>query len=259
MVHGRSLNWTLLTDLEAEEPRQYTQTGLVDTMQELRNATEWQKLDNRDCIKAYGQDFVSAHGDLLLVLPTTDATGILFPVTEIQSDISGYYDWMCGDQPGCSTDAILREAALSSYFEPVILSNGSNLQFNHSIQYCLSQPVEQQCQVQISLIILGVVVACNATKALCMLFTFRCQKSQPLVTLGDAIESFVKDPDQNTGGMCLASKEIFDNAGKNKINHIWLDSLQKPAWTARPMVWTARRHRWFSSASLKRWLMCNIL
>ena len=84
--------------------------------------------------------------------------------------------------------------------------NSSEEQFTQPIQYCLSQPVEEQCQVQVSLVILVIVVACNTTKALCMLLTIRCQKSQPLVTLGDAIESFIQDPDLNTCGMCLASK-----------------------------------------------------
>ena len=269
-VDGRAFNWTLLTNLEATEPYQEIDTDLNDTVQDLTKAPEWQKLNTRDCIKAYGREFVSAHGDLLLILDAANATETLFLVTEVQSGIYGNYDWMCSGQPGCSTDAVLSEAAnwtLSSEYGQVLLSNGSKEEFRQQIQYCLSQPVEERCQVQISFIILGVVVACNATKALCMLLTIRCQKSQPFVTLGDAIESFVQDPDRYTGGMCLFSKEVFGNVGKDKVsmsptdrvNHIWLDSLHKTAWTASPMEWTARRRRWFSSASLKRWLICNIL
>ena len=269
MVNGTSLNWTLFADLEAIQPYQDTHAGLIDTVQGLKNATEWQKLDNRDCIKAYGQDFVSDHGDLVLIMPTINATGTLFPVTEVQSGFYGNYDWMC-DQPECSTDAILSEATnwtLSSGYGLLRTSNGFREQFNHPIQYCLSQPVEERCHVQISLIILGVVVACNATKVLCMLLAIRRQKSQPLVTLGDAIESFMQDLDQNTDGMCLASKASFANVRKEKvlrstydrICHVLLESKYKPAWAAKSTELTARRYRWFSSASLKRWLTCNIL
>ena len=269
MENGRSLNWTLLTNQEAVEPYQYTYAGLVDTVQELKNASEWQKLENRECIKAYGQDFVSAHGDILLISPTTNATKNLFPITKVKSGIHSDYDWICSGPPGCSTDAVLSEAAnwtLSSHYGEASISKSSK-QSTLPIQYCLSQSVEEQCHVQISLVILGVVVACNAMKALCMLLTIKCQKSQPLVTLGDAIESFIQDPDQNTVGMCLASKEMIDIVGKKKvsmsptdrISHIFLDSLRETAWTAKPMELTAHRHWWFSSASLRRWLMCNIL
>ena len=271
LVNGRPLNRTLLNDLAPKYTYQYvdTDTLQIDPVQDQRNATEWQKLDNRNCIKAYGQDFVSAHGDLLLILPTANATGTIFLVSA--GNLAGY-DWMCmgSSKPVCSVDSISNEAgnwSLTPLAGQVSLSNGSREQFNQPIQYCLSQPVEEQCQVQISLVILGVVVACNTTKALCMLLTIRCQKSQPLVTLGDAIESFSQHPDRHTRGMCLASKEIFGNGGKvkvsvsptNRISPIWLDSLHNIAWAAKPIEWTARRHWWFSSASLTRWLLCNFL
>ena len=87
MANGRSLNWTLLTDVEAIEPYQYTYSGLIDVVQKLRNASEWQNLNNIECIKAYGQTFVSAHGDILLILPTTNATETLFIVAQVQSGI----------------------------------------------------------------------------------------------------------------------------------------------------------------------------
>ena len=264
LVNGRPLNSTLLNDLGADYSYQFVDTVQIDNVQDQKNAPEWQKLDNKDCIKAYGQEFVSAHGDVLLILPPTNATGMIFLIMEVLGGFHGGHGWICGAnfQPGCSTNAVSREAenwTLSYENGRVWLSNGSYEQFNKPIQCCLSQRIEEHCQVQISLVILEVVIACNAIKALCMLLTTRCQKSQPLVTLGDAIESFIQDPDRNTCGMCLASKGVIDNVGKNRINHTWLDGLQKPAWTPKPMKWTARRDWWFSSASLKRWLMCNIL
>ena len=274
LVNGRPLNRTLLNDLAHPDSYHYidTETVQIDTVQDQRNASEWQKLESRDCIKAYGQDFVSAHGDLLLILPTTNATGTTFLVIYVLADVFASYDWMCmgNSEPTCSVNSVLSEAGnwtLTPLAGQVSLSNGSKKHFNDPIQYCLSQSVEEQCQVQLSLVILGAVVACNATKALCMLLTIKCQRSQPLVTLGDAIESFTQDPDQNTVGMCLASKEIIDRVGKNrvsmsptdKINHIFLDNVRKIAWTANPLEWTALRHWWFSSASMRRWLVCNIL
>ena len=267
LVSGRPLNRSLLNDLQATGSYQYVNNVQIDAIPDQKNVSEWQKLDNKDCIKAYEQDYVSAHGDLLLVLPTANATGTIFLVTEVWAGLNENFGWICTTnfQSGCFTDAASSEAGnwTVSYMPgQVPVSNGSIEQFDHPIQYCLSQQVEEQCHVQISLVILGVVVACNATKTLCMLLTIRCQKSQPMVTLGDAIESFTQDPDRHTGGMCLASKETFGNVGNDTVSStdrfspIWLDSL---AWAAKPSEWTARRHWWFSGASLKRWLLCNIL
>ena len=269
LVNGRPLNRSLLIELGTT---QYIVTDTVQINTDQKNASEWQKLNNKDCIKTYGQDFVSAHGDLLLVLPTANANGTIFPVTDVLAGLIVNYEWMCmGEyQSGCSVDSILSEPGnwtITPMLGQVPLLNNSIEHFNQPIQYCLSQPVEEQCQVQISLVILGIVVACNTTKALCMLLTIRCQSSKPLVTLGDAIESFIQDPDLITCGMCLASKEIFDNFGKDKKsmsptdkrNPLWLKNFQNTVWTAIQIEWAARRHRWFSSASLKRWLLCNIL
>lgn len=262
LANGTALNWTLL-----------------DTMQHLNNAYRWQMLDNRDCIKAYGQDFISANGDLLIVLNTTNTTEMVRLITDVPGLGYGKPDWMCDvhDQTtypsGCSVGSLLSEAANWTLFfriEPDSdngIDPGSVDWMERKVQYCISQPVEEQCRVQISLVILGTVVACNTIKALCMLLTIQSQKSQPLVTLGDAIESFMQDPDRMTDGMCLASKDSFGNIGKEKLPisptdrlwHSWLKSLHGPAWTAEPTEWRTCRHWWFSGASLTRWLTCNIL
>ena len=252
---------------------------LLDAMQHLKNASRWQALDNRDCIKTYRQDFVSANGDLLLVLHTTNMTGMVRSIMDVPGLGYGEPDWMCDvyDQThypaGCSVQSLLNEAANWTIFFRVGhdsangLDLGSEGWMGGKVQYCLSEPVEEQCRVQISLVILGAVVACNAIKALWMLLTIRYQKSQPLVTIGDAIESFLQDPDRSTYGMCLASKHNFGNIEKEKspisptdrLWHSWLKSLHEPAWTAEPTEWKACRQWWFSAASPKRWLTCNFL
>jgi hypothetical protein len=65
-----------------------------------------------------------------------------------------------------------------------------------------------------------------------------------LVTIGDAVASFLKDPDPTTEGICLSTKM----------------DIQKKKWklqTAKP--WAPKKHFWFRAASVKRWLICNIL
>lgn len=257
-VNDATLNWN--------SPTNFTNTGPYGTMQHFQNASRWQKLDNRDCIKAYGQSFVSAHGDLIVISPAVNATEKIVTLMNGPASSLGDTSWMCGydDEVDCSVNAVLDQAAnwtipdQSTEFQPTYFL----------VQYCLSQPVEEECRVQISLIILGIVIACNATKALCMLLTIRHQKSQPLVTLGDAIESFLQEPDPTTEGMCLAGKASFNNARVENVSvsqgyqfrHLCRkSSSNKTTWTDKPTEWSSQRYWWFSSASLNRWLVCNVL
>ena len=86
------------------------------------------------------------------------------------------------------TDGILKNAPSWT------LSVGSYQQHDYTIQYCLSQLVEEHCPVQFSMIIMAVTMACNFLKAFCMLLALRLQKSRLLVTLGNAIEDFSSSP-----------------------------------------------------------------
>jgi len=68
-----------------------------------------------------------------------------------------------------------------------------------SVDYCLAEPDAQQCGVGVSNILLFIVVVCASTKVVtcvAIMATFRDQNR--LVTLGDAIESFIVTPDSTT-------------------------------------------------------------
>lgn len=64
-------------------------------------------------------------------------------------------------------------------------------------------------------------------------------KRSPLVTLGDAIASFLKYPDSTTRGLCLVSKEDIQD-------HIWTEPL-------RPRQWNPRREKTFWAPLPGRW------
>ena len=226
--------------------------GLNDIpLQRLRNASNWQKLDNRACIMAYAQPFVSARGDLLAVTLDLNASQPAVVVTDYEiplGNVAGEglpYEWICQfstkDDDVCDTDPLLKNP--SSW----TLQNGSYHDIyghtNHTIEYCLSKPMEEHCRLQFSLVMMLVVIVCNLTKMICMLLTLRYQNSQPLVTLGDAVTSFLDNPDPVTKKQCLATKDKF-LAGD---------------WAPGAARWHTQRRRWFAGASLKRWLTCNLL
>lgn len=79
------------------------------------------------------------------------------------------------------------------------------------IQYCLSVPVEEHCELQVSLAIIIVVIICNLIKVICMSIIALSQDTEPLVTLDDAIASFLDRPDLTTQGNCIAEKARFED------------------------------------------------
>lgn len=239
-ANGAGLNWSYpITDTP------YTNPGNASliTLDYFKNASRWQNLTNEECIQAYGQSFVSAHGNVLAV---TSALNASVPMQVVRSytdffiadDNGGQppYVWMCTDPQDCDPTAIRSKSKDWTIY-------GEEDDSAYPVQYCISQPVEEHCRLQLSLAIMLIVIACNVVKTLCMLLVLRHQTSAPLVTLGDAIESFLSHRDETTAGMCLAEKKDFSST----------------TWIPSARVHTNKHYRWFSSASLNRWLLCNVL
>ena len=216
-----------------------TPSGLPpETLGIFRNISTWQRLDNAACIRTYAQPFVPAHGDIIAISAGVNSSTLVQLIDQGGDDSEEGYAWICfeveSDDP-CEVDKILRNASNWRLFDT------ENTAF--LIQYCLSQLVEERCRVQFSKIIIGVVMTCNTLKALCILLAMRQQELRPLVTLGDAIEEFLVKPDRTTYLACLSAKRSF-SCGR---------------WGDAPSRWEEKGHRWFSSLSTQRWLICIFL
>ena len=94
-------------------------------------------------------------------------------------------------------------------------ANGNNLA--HSVDYyvwpcgttvhgCFSKDTAEQCQLYFSLPICLAVVVCNIIKVICMYLTARTDRTGILLTVGDALSSFLDKPDQMTRGRCFLSR-----------------------------------------------------
>ncbi|KAK4241300.1 hypothetical protein C8A03DRAFT_41246 [Achaetomium macrosporum] len=126
---------------------------------------------------------------------------------------------------------------------------GSNIRTNTGdIQYCLAQPAPAPtCEVNLNASLLGSVALLNsigfvATAA--VLFK-RPSSFRPLATLGDAIASFLEEPDPTTQGTCLLSKADVRQGRWPLIeakfwvpkNHYWLHSVSFPRWVVAFSIW----------------------
>ena len=234
LVGQKALNWSGVVETYGDEP---LPPGY------LQNISTWQQLDNAACIRAYAQPYVSGHGDIVAISSTVNGSAFI-KLSDQEEFGSDSYAWLCSssmnsayDDKPCDFDHIL-ENALSW----TLCDNRESPHF-WPVQYCLSQPISERCQVHFSIIIVGVVMVCNFIKASCMLLALRRQRLKPLVTLGDAIEEFLVKPDRTTRLACLSGKESFIRG----------------RWGYAPSNWETKGHRWFSNLSVQRWLVCNVL
>ena len=205
------------------------------------------KLDNTACIKAYGKDYVSSYGDLLLVSSAKNITSSLlaWELYSLPSTLSPgrhTYEWICSDYEEKFSPKLARscdpDEATAKADEWTVGSQ--------PIDYCLSRKIEERCKLQFSLIIMVIVILCNFVKMICMIVIAWKERVTTLVTLGDAISSFLDDPDPSTADCCFADKDDFTTKK-------WQLS------TIGTKTYIPKRHWWFRAASLNRWAICNVL
>ncbi|KAK0616066.1 hypothetical protein B0T17DRAFT_496885 [Bombardia bombarda] len=100
----------------------------------------------------------------------------------------------------------------------------------------------QTCDVGVNGTLLGVAALLNLVIVIAIATVLARASFAPLATLGDAITSFLRDPDPSTRGACLLSKTDvrlgrWGGVGLNEAKY-----------------WVPRKHYWFSSPSLPHWL-----
>lgn len=179
-------------------------------------AATFDNLTNEECIRAYAKDFVSARRDVLLVVDSQDA-----PQTEIGDSVLGVvdnqldpgldsqYSWIC-DEYGidiCSAEvpSILSGIANGDAWENLPNSPEASDNLAYRIKYCLSEPSRESCSLHFSLNLIIVVIVCNVGKLVAMAAIIMwLHSSKPLITIGDAIDSFMTRNDPYVTGMCLA-------------------------------------------------------
>ena len=113
------------------------------------------------------------------------------------------------------------------------------------VRGCKSEITEERCKVQFSLGIMIAVICCNLVKACAMIMTLVRSREPTLVTLGDAIGSFLRIPDPTTMGICFADRRFIDREWRRGCR-------------TGPRQWNQKgEHRWWTNVSKTRWITCN--
>jgi len=213
------------------------------------------------CLAAYATDFQSSSSTLFLVskdnLPGNNASlpavmdaytrGNTLPAVDP-------FAWVCsqfpnsGDKSVCADHVSSLKANVSSWTP-----------FNHSIDYCLTRYVSvssllempENCRVQADMLVALIVGIVSLVHPIILCIVVFALRKQPLLTQGDAVLSFLEDPDSTTAFMCLLDKaDVQRFKDLKKTSH---PDMEVPKWISSPKRYSAKRKHWFTVVGPARW------
>jgi len=235
----------------------YTDEELFDGVLERYNASanSYQNLTPLECAKLYNTDCLSNHRNLFLITKHSSNTThnhILLDMINVSNLGISPSSWMCAYYLA-GTARLYRETSFPCNPSELISNMTSGIPWQVKlttgeeveISGCKSERTAEKCKVQFSLWIMIVVIGCNLVKAFCMVMAVARSREPTLVTLGDAVDSFLRTPDPTTIGMCSADREFIER----KWRH---------GWRTGPGRWEQKgAQRWWTCVSKNRWITCN--
>jgi hypothetical protein len=200
-----------------------------EDIRSLATSRQLAKANTEDCINAYARAIQYRRSDLILV---TENLFSLEPMVKmyhynsiatlrhknhgsIYSCAAGQFDWICMQ---FSTKDCPHVATCSKIIEKWNRTQTPGWKpFGDPVLYCLYEKVEEQCVLRFSTPLAWAVTCLNAVKIFVLLWIFFFFKEQPLLTIGDAVMSFLVRPDITTKSLGMM--------GRSNIN--W--------WTDKPL------------------------
>ena len=211
-------------------------------------APGFQRLDSAECIERY-IDPLGTGLDVVVVTNTPtneetkhDNTSLIASFNSPGSGIhwSTAQSWICAAYPEVRTSFCSMQ--FMNQFSNNWTVGDKKGTYNASVDYCLSagaQLPNERCGLLFSPIVMGLVCILNLIKCICIWYTAYRDLGSALVTIGDAISYFLRNPDSSTKGLCLSSKADFGYQQWGRKHGIW-----NPP----------KRIFWYQAASLRRWM-----
>lgn len=215
------------------------------------HASGFERLTNADCIGLYAKDFVEDRRNVLVVVrnPPTDQGSLLkVALNEFPEKITSEYNafaWIC-DNPDLANQTgaccpnefgFIPCGKMTSKLEDMAEQWQTG---GFEVDYCLSEKVDSECHLHFSLILMAVVLGFNILKVIGIAYVaFRLDEA-PLVTVGDAVDSFIRHPDRTTENMSLSS-------------HASVVASAKLGYNSSSMRYEPEQHRFYEAATWRQW------
>ncbi|KAL3463519.1 hypothetical protein BJX64DRAFT_276406 [Aspergillus heterothallicus] len=180
-------------------------------------ADDYQRLTPEECIDAYATSFQSKYGSVILISEAFTGVntslnriyGQEVPSSSDDIDIDPYR-WICAERG----DTILDHAC--SYYLSDIRSRGNWTVRGYKVDYCLADNEGEKCTLEFSLTLAIAVIGTNFGKAALIVLVMVLANNAPLLTVGDAIASALRFPDEITKGSCLLSRDWVTSKSKQE-------------------------------------------
>ncbi|KAL3461769.1 hypothetical protein BJX64DRAFT_299963 [Aspergillus heterothallicus] len=201
----------------------------------LYNAAQNGTLDSLtvpECFSAYAATYHTKYGNVLLL---SDDIKAAYEYSNVGSEpvwrpLQGWtpHSWMC------------------DYFDASCASRAAQGDWEvagEGVDSCLVERAPQHCRLQYSLPLTIAVIVSNAVKAVILCYMSFSKGDAPMLTTGDAVASFLREPDTKSEGKCLLSAKYVREATRTKNIPLHL-----------PLPYQENRARWYSAVPKRKWL-----
>lgn len=194
----------------------------------------WERLEWPECLRTYSTSFITDRHDLVIsTKPKGNTSDIPALVSREQpspviKDGHPAFQWAYQDY--------------DTYDPDRIVEGGSWTIGGNTVSHCYSEKYEARCTLHYHIPIMVTIIAATFMKLAAMsltLFKFKSSKSQkyPLVTIGDAIDSFLNKKDIYTEGMCTITAPMVTRSCPEAIPRQWDNSRPRFGAVVSTRVW----------------------
>lgn len=228
------------------------------------------RLQPEDCINTYVRA-QNKYGNVVVVTKeTADDSLVSISIQQFGRSMGeiGNSPWVCDrinstghEFSDCDTDTLLADVKMNGwrlpgYKHPELPDPTSSVYTKMPrpdhlflIDHCLAQPIDPPCSLYMAVPLLATVVGCNLLKLVCLLTTFWSLKGSRLLTVGDAIDSFLREKDETTADSGLMSAKTVVG---------WTQLHDRGAERPSSHPQKRKSKSGLSAVSRCRWLICNI-
>lgn len=211
-----------------------------------------------ECISTYDVDYLSTYRSVFVVMDYENASEPIISYKPVQGDaFDSARFWICSYINDPRREACFKNPqAVKDDWQLQFVNLDNSLKAPMSVKHCVVEQVSGQCRVVVSTILLAFVMVCTVVKITCLLYILLQSGKgfRPLVTVGDAIASFLTVEDPTTTGMGALSAR---DARKKTEALRWRNAVEYSLLTTDKIQrWESKRRFWFTSASPARWLIC---
>lgn len=250
----------------------FAHSGADVVQQDVMQSGKYEKLSNEECIREYAKNLIQERGNVILIIErpqscsdflqlpsnnvcvnsTTTSLYAAFNYTVFFeahfNPVKNWYHWICTQQSTYQSDASdIPYLCSDGHWRDLAEEAEDWKVYGQKVQYCMSRRLPSQCRLQVNINLIGVVVAFNVIKLviIVMMAVSDIINQNPLVTIGDAIASFIERPDTRTEGMCLRSATEILASDETQV---------LPAVEYRP-----HKKRWAAAVSSRRWRVAILM